>query len=275
MFIKTKDNLSLYVNKVGTGANCIYIHGGPGAWSKDFEVFCKDYLSKDLTMYYMDQRGCGRSEGDEYSDYSVDAIIDDIEFIRKQFNIDKVILLAHSFGGILATAYAHKYPENIKGLILMNCTLDMKESLKSQVLEGCKILGIDNINNNKDLKISWQNIIQKLLECNLYYKLQYSNFDNYLKVSEIDKGILNTSMAEQAFSNYSYFYDYRDISKEIKTATLIISGEEDLAIGSKHYMTFNFQNYDLKIIKGRHAPYIENTTELINSIKKFISNLVE
>lgn len=58
-------------------------------------MFCKDYLSEDLTMYYMDQRGCGRSKGDEYSDYSVDSIIDDIECIRNKFNIDKVILLAY------------------------------------------------------------------------------------------------------------------------------------------------------------------------------------
>lgn len=46
-------------------------------------------------------------------------------------------------------------------------------------------------------------------------------------------------MVEQALSNDSYFY----ITKEIKTPTLIISGEKDLAISSKHYMTFNFENY--------------------------------
>lgn len=276
MFVKTKDKLNLYINKVGSGTDCIYIHGGPGSWSKDFEVYCKNYLN-DLTMYYMDQRGCGRSEGDEYSDYSIDAIIDDIECVRKKFNIDRIILLAHSFGGIIATAYAYKYPECTKAIILMNCTLDINQALKSQIEEGCKILGINNLNENvyysKDLKLYWTNVTQELLKHNLYYKLQYLKFDNYLKINKIDEEMLNSSMAEQAFSNESYFYDYREYSKLIKTPTCIISGRNDFAIGINHYKSFNFENATLKIIKGRHMPYIENTEELVNIIISFIKNI--
>ena len=40
MYIKTNDNINLYVNREGEGLDCIYVHGGPGAWSKDFEKFC-------------------------------------------------------------------------------------------------------------------------------------------------------------------------------------------------------------------------------------------
>ena len=273
MFIKTRDNINLYVNKVGNGYSCIYIHGGPGAWSKDFEVFCSDYLSNHLNMVYLDQRGCGRSEGTMYSDYSIDTIIEDIEHIRKELKIDKCILLAHSFGGIIATKYAYKYKQHIKGIILMNCTLDLKESLKSQINEGCKLLGIDSIDYCDDLIEVWKKIAFNLVKENKYYKLQYKEYENFLKVEDIDKGILNTNMSNQAFNNESYFYDYRNISSEIEVPTLIICGNKDYAIGINHYKTFNFKNSIVKIINGKHNPYIEDTFELVDIIKNFALSL--
>jgi proline iminopeptidase len=273
MFIKTRDGLNLYVNKVGNGLNCIYIHGGPGAWSKDFEEFSKRYLDGILSTVHIDQRGSGRSEGSCYSDYSIDTIVDDIEEVRKKLNIEKFILLAHSFGGIIATTYANKYSQYLEGLILMNCTLNMKESLKSQIVEGCNLLDIGIIDYNDDLISNWKNIAFNLVRKNMYYKLQYKEYANYLRVEEIDKGILNTSMSEQAFNNECYFYDYSDISDKIEIPTLIIIGDRDYAIGVEHYRTFKFKNSIVKTISGKHTPYIEDPVELTTIIKSFVLNL--
>lgn len=272
MFIKNRDNINLYVNQIGKGLNCIYIHGGPGAWSKDFELFCGDLLINKLNMIYTDQRGCGRSEGDLYSDYSIDSLVEDIEEIRNKLNLDKVILLAHSFGGIIAAAYVNKYNENVNGLILMNCTLDMKESLKSQIDKGYELLGIPNIGYGNNLIETWKHITFDLVKNNIYYKLQYKSYNNYLNIENIDKAILNTSMSEQAFDNDRYFYDYRDISCKIEIPTLIISGDGDYAIGKNHAKTFNFKNSLYVTIDGKHNPYVENRSTLIRILEKFILN---
>lgn len=273
MFIETLDRLNLHVTHSGKGMKCLYIHGGPGAWSKDFEVFFGDYLSETLSMYYLDQRGCGRSEGDKESDYSIDAIINDIECIRKKLDIEEFIIIAHSFGGVIATAYTRKYSKYVKALILINCTLNMEEALKSQIKQGCKILAIDNIEYSRNLKENWRNIAFKLVENDLYYKLQYADYNNYIKVKNIDKDMLNTSMSEQSFSNDSYFYDYTSLSEYIDTPTLIIIGEYDFAIGPDHYKSFKFKNSIVRNIKGVHNPYIENPIELEAIIKDFILSL--
>lgn len=45
-------------------------------------------------------------------------MVESLEEWRKQVNLDKFILLGHSFGGFLATSYAINYPDRVKHLIL-------------------------------------------------------------------------------------------------------------------------------------------------------------
>ena len=104
-FVTTSDNVKLYVKVSGKGPVCIYVHGGPGAWSKSFENMKGNRLEKKLRMVYYDQRGCGRSSVATDKNYSLDRMVDDIEDIRRSLGEEKVYLLSHSFGGILAVSY--------------------------------------------------------------------------------------------------------------------------------------------------------------------------
>lgn len=274
MFIETNDNLKLYVKKSGKGIPCIFIHGGPGAWSKDFEIFCGKQLEKDFEMIYLDQRGCGRSEGYENTDYSINKIVEDIELIRKKLNIKKWVLLAHSFGGIIATSYVNKYQENVDGLILANCTLNFNQSLESQINKGCELLNITRKENEISLIEEWKQIAYNLVKEDKYYILQYKDYNNYIKMNSIDDEIVNTNMSNQSFDNESYFLDYCKFSEKINTPTLIITGSEDYAIGVKHFENFKFKNKVIKIINGKHTPYLEDTTEFIKAITKFIFSII-
>jgi len=131
MYLEMSDKVNLYVRQVGQGIPCIFVHGGPGEGSLDFEVLGGNVLEGFMNMIYFDQRGSARSEGDEETD---------MEEIRKKLGISKWIVMAHSFGGIIATNYAHKYGEAIDKLILLNVTLSMEGSFKSQIYHGSKLL---------------------------------------------------------------------------------------------------------------------------------------
>ncbi|MEG2788631.1 MAG: alpha/beta hydrolase [Romboutsia sp.] len=273
MFIKNRDDINLYVNQIGEGLPCVYIHGGPGAWSKDFENFFGKYMIDKLNMIYIDQRGCGRSGVSLDDDYSIKSIVEDIEEIRVKLKLDKIILLAHSFGGILATVYADKYRDHVKGIILMNCTLDMKASLQNQINKGYELLGLTNKGYGDNLIETWKKIAFNLINDNLYYQLQFKDYNNYLDVENIDREIVNTSMSKQSFDNASYFYDYRYISCNIENPTLIISGNEDYAIGQNHSKTFKFKNSISITMNTKHTPYVEDRSDLIYILEKFISKL--
>ncbi|TDS50502.1 hypothetical protein [Myroides indicus] len=53
-YVMTDDNIKLYTKKAGNGPIAIFIHGGPGAWSKSFEDLGGSNLENQLTMIYYD-----------------------------------------------------------------------------------------------------------------------------------------------------------------------------------------------------------------------------
>jgi proline iminopeptidase len=275
LFLEMSDKIKIFVNEAGKGMACVFIHGGPGAWSYEFETFCGDNLESTMKMVYLDQRGCGRSEGDHNSDYSIGRMVEDIEEVRKKLNITKWIVLAHSFGGIIALNYVHKYGSYVEGLILANCTLNMKDSLESQIEYGSKLLNQGELQkkSNETIMERWQKSFTSLIEKDIFYKLQYNDYNNYLKVNEISSSMENTSMAQQAFDNEEYFSSFYSLTKEIIIPVLVIAGDEDYAIGCDHYKKLMFPKSKTEIIKGKHVLYLESRESFIKTINRFINCL--
>lgn len=274
MYIEMSDKVSLYVKQSGEGIPCLFVHGGPGEGSLDFETLGGNSLESFMQMIYFDQRGCARSGGTVSDDYSINRMIEDIEEIRKKLGIAKWIVIAHSFGGIIATNYVYKYEKFVDKLILLNSTLFMEDSLKSQLEYGSKLLYEENLQYTEGDSVleKWRYIVNKLIERNLFYKLQYNHYKNFLRVNEVSNKIenFNTVMANQAFTNTEYFTNYFDVTKKILVPVLIITGNEDYAIGTNHYKNFIFPNKKVKIIQGKHMVYLENNEEFKYVIREFI-----
>lgn len=94
------------------------LHGGPGADHTDFLPALKP-LAAHYQLVLIDQRGSGRSEQlTDPAGYTLDAMVNDIERVRKHLKLPRFVLLGHSFGGILAQAYAVQHPKRLLGLVL-------------------------------------------------------------------------------------------------------------------------------------------------------------
>lgn len=268
----TSDGVPLFLKVSGKGEVCIFVHGGPGAWSKSFEEFGGNVLEDKLTMCYFDQRGCGRSGSPTDNNYSMDRMIDDIEEIRSYLKTDKVFVMGHSFGGILATKYAEKYPQHIKGLILLNSTLDINDSLLNQIAFMGKTLGQDFGIKDKDLILStFFEAKKQIKKADLDYKMLSDNRANVEKLDSIDNSEKrNSSFAQHALSDPLYFSDFTKETVSIKVPTLIISGTKDNNIGPEHYRLFKFPNQEVKIINGGHILYYEQNKEFKNAVEEFV-----
>ncbi len=122
----------LYCEQEGQGTPLVLLHGGPGATHHNFHP---DFSrAKDFArVIYYDQRGCGLSDYQPGSGYTVDQAVDDLDRLRRALGIDRWVVLGHSYGGLLAQCYALKYPEKVQGLILMCASTGLRgESLPSR-----------------------------------------------------------------------------------------------------------------------------------------------
>lgn len=109
------------LNEDSNNTPIIVIAGGSGL-SSDYMEESLRFLSDSHPLLFYDARGCGRSQiKKELSYYSISKFADECKAIKDYFFPDRnVIVLAHSFGGLIAMEYAAKYETSLKGLVLIS-----------------------------------------------------------------------------------------------------------------------------------------------------------
>lgn len=108
----------LYCEQEGIGTPVVLINGGPGGNHHGFHPHFSRARQFAKIIYY-DQRGCGLSDYEPGRGYTLDQAVDDLEQLRKGLGVDSWIVLGWSYGGLVAQCYAIKYPERLRGLVLV------------------------------------------------------------------------------------------------------------------------------------------------------------
>ena len=113
-YIAMDDGVRLFYEKVGDGAKTLLLLNGFYLLN-DFA-----YLADGRTVIAVDLRNRGRS--DYAADLSkmkggVQQDADDIDIVRRHFDVGKVDLLGHSYAGIIPILYARKYPANVGRIV--------------------------------------------------------------------------------------------------------------------------------------------------------------
>ena len=123
----------IYYKALGRGQPLVVLHGGPGASHDYFLPYLLPLVRRNRVIF-IDERGSGRSQKLENpAAYTVENMAEDVEAVRQGLELGKISLLGHSCGGVLAQAYALKYPENLTHLILcstFHSTKKMNEVFK-------------------------------------------------------------------------------------------------------------------------------------------------
>ena len=111
---------TLYSRELGQEQPLIVLHGGPD-FDHSYLLPDLDRLADRFRLIYYDQRGRGRSaDGVRPEDVTLRSDIDDVEKVRQHFQLNRTVLLGHSWGTVLALEYALRYPARVSHLILMN-----------------------------------------------------------------------------------------------------------------------------------------------------------
>jgi proline iminopeptidase len=112
------DGTELGYRVLGDGPPLVCLPGGPGRAAE----YLGDLggLSASRRLVLLDIRGVGLSaDPADPATFRVDRLVNDVEALRVHLGRDRMDLLAHSAGAILATLYAAEYPERLSRLILV------------------------------------------------------------------------------------------------------------------------------------------------------------
>lgn len=123
---------NLYIRHFGDPKQpaLVFLHGGPGMAAVDFEVAAAQQLA-DAGFYVIlyDRRGEGRSQ-DSLAKFTFDEASADLLAIIEQNKLKQVHLLGYSFGGMVASAFAKRYPEKVKSIVLLGAPLKLQDSFR-------------------------------------------------------------------------------------------------------------------------------------------------
>jgi cis-3-alkyl-4-acyloxetan-2-one decarboxylase len=105
----------------GEGEPVLMLHGNP-TWSFYFRSLVKG-LSSKYRCLVPDHIGCGLSEKPDETryDFRLNSRVEDLGFFLDRLKIKKdLTLILHDWGGMIGMAYAVKYPERIKRMVILN-----------------------------------------------------------------------------------------------------------------------------------------------------------
>lgn len=269
--ITTSDGVDLFVKVEGQGTPLLYIHGGPGSGSYWFEKLVGDFMEQHFTVVYLDQRGVGRSGSSLDQNYSLERLALDFEEVRTALGFESWITLGHSFGGILQMGYADKFPAAQKGMIMINCTINLPESAcESWLPKAAEFVG-ETYSCTGDTVALPQRMGEfggKLREKDLFWKMgsrDPETFPELDKISaEIDK--FNYELSRYALNYPEYWEDFKPLSSKIEIPVLYFYGTQDYMVGPEHYKRLDFPNLMLWENKGGHVPFIEDREDLKKAI---------
>jgi proline iminopeptidase len=119
--VEMDDGARLYYRVEGEGRDTVVVlHGGP---SLGLAYLAPDLvpLTRGRVLIHYDQRGIGRSSAvTDPERLSIERHVQDLEALRAHLGLERLALLGHSWGGMLAARYAAAHPERVERILLLD-----------------------------------------------------------------------------------------------------------------------------------------------------------
>src|SRR5579864_7541674 len=285
------DGLFLYYTEIGHGQPLIVLHGGPGGNHNYFLPYLLP-LARTNRLIFMDERGSGRSgKLQDPSGYTVENMAADVDALRQALGLRSISVLGHSFGGVVAEAYALRYPKNLSHLIIASAFDSTREL--NRVLAELKA----------KIEPEHRKRIEELEKAGLFgtgkpwehgrYPAEYAEqawgwgyyplfFEEHTTSTYNPLG--NLGMAwdvyrEMSGSNGEFIIDgnmtsveYAEKLKTLRVPTLVIAGEDDaVTLGMLKEMHANIPGSQLAILpETKHYTFVDQTDLFNETVNAFI-----
>lgn len=287
-YISTPDGVRLFYKIVGSGSETLVaVHGGPGNSLTSIEPDLEP-LAKNRRVIYYDQRGNGRSDLiKDREKLSINKHIEDLETVRKFFNLDKMTLLGNSWGGLLVSYYAIAHPDKIERMILHS---------PAEPTQDLMFKAVDEIQSRIDQRYdraqrdrfrvvsnpqTWLKADDPRAVCQEFFRMIFPVYVSKEESVKLLKGDV-CSGSEDAVRNQQFVNQqiWRTLGSwnllpslgVVKTPVLVIHGAADpIPVESAEAWASAMPNARLLVINGAgHIPQIEQPGIFFKAVETFL-----
>jgi pimeloyl-ACP methyl ester carboxylesterase len=132
--LTTADGRRLSYRRLGSGPILVCHPGGPGFSSRYFGDLAG--LGGQFTLVLLNPRGTeGSDRPADPRAYETDDYVADLDELRAHLGVERMLLLGHSHGGVVAQAYAARHPERVERLVLAS-TLARFQAEQEQAMQA-------------------------------------------------------------------------------------------------------------------------------------------
>lgn len=257
----------------------IVLHGGPGLGHGYLLPQMAALGDFSFAVFY-DQRGTGNSiTNDDWQVNPFDIYVNDLNQLREHFGFKTISLLAHSWGGILASLYALSFPEHVDKIIYANSVpVSSKDYLafvkhRSEIVDSHKA-ELDAIRNSSLFLKGDPQTVEKFYR--IYFKNYFANpiFADQLNLSMTPKAAINN------FKIYNLFldnvtknnFDLYPALKKLDKPSLILACDKDvIPLEYAERLHKSIPSSTFRLIKNSgHFPYIDQPQLFFEKIKDFL-----
>lgn len=275
----TLDSAQLFYEVVGTGDPIIVIHGGPGL-DHNYLRPGLDVLASSHALVYYDQLGTGMSTAVlDSATINFNAFVNDVDTLRAALGYDSVTVLAHSWGALIGLAYAQRYPDRVRALILMDpvepgsrwkAETEQRLAAARTPADSAELATLESSDGFKARDPATVSAVYRLMfrpefhdparESALNLDLSRATAQNGPKVDSL----LEASMGD---------IDWWDRLSSIQTPTLVLHGRYDITpLAMAQALADSLPNGQLKVLDSGHFPYIEDAPGLTSAVSVFLQD---
>jgi len=271
-----------YVSQ-GKGPATLLVHpGGPGGTYHYLRGLLK-LASVNLRVVLFNPRGVGHSwVPARPSAYTIENQAEDVEAIRRAFDISELHLLGYEAGGFTALEYAHRYPRRLTSLLLCGTAGSAEEIRAANAL----IISCANPRQRARLREltrakmfdtpEYQELAERIREP--FYTRFLKGVPRDLKATKINPSVYRAMMSPRgdlyAVDGTLEKWDGRKYYSKIELPCVVVAGRYDYFLGASVAMAERIEPAHLRVLpNSSHLAILEQPREFLAIISEFLGDV--
>jgi proline iminopeptidase len=250
------------------------MHGGLG-YDHTFMHPWLDLLDDVMHLVYYDHRGNGRSDRPPIKTLTPENLCADADALREYLNFEKIAILGHSFGGLLAMEYALCYPEKVSHLILIDTIAQAPANYAEEIIANIMRKGATEEMMAELQGPPLENDADMERRMRVVAPLYFHEFDEGL-YNNLSKHTVWNALAAAHSAALIRDYDIKSSLGDIQAPTLVIVGDDDFIVPISQARTLQqgIPDAEIAIIEDSgHFSYIEKPQDFKDAICQWLSRM--